>query len=569
MTKRFTAFLLVLALILVAASGIAVMSDAFAAETKIAVIADIHIQSEEYYTAENFEYYLGQNKMEHLSEAVFNTVVDEILADKKIETVLIAGDLVDKSDKKSHIAGAKIMRRLTAAGRKVFVINGNHDVELSAGASSTDTFFMENYEEFGYGDAISIHSESLSYAADFGEKYRLFAIDNNEYYSERAGKIKTLYNSGIHAWLETQLDKAVEDGKIPVAMIHQPVLPFMFDIIHSSLGIESGEKIMELLSKYGAEYIFTGHQHAQSVTEYAAKNGRKLYEVMTSSPVYFAPNYRTVSFRESKTVIKSHAITSVSGKYITDLLPKAARDLAESDYGKYMHDVLDPILKDTVLGVVKGVGGSNEKLGYLIENSVVKILEMPLYGEGDTVSRLLSPFGVKLPVVAGAETLLDLVPDVLEKAVGGDQNMSFEDPEIQLIVNCIKGIFVLMQEASESDMFSSSMNLDLVRLFEKGELEIISGGLIRFAGDLIGDISLGGFSIDIGGLKGISFLKPILIPLLDNFSKGLGTAVGECVHDTYLDFDMLIEDAVFGTVLFDVMNDKPPRNGNLIIPVRK
>ncbi len=69
----------------------------------------------------------GDNKMFDLSNEIMQALVDRVLAECP-DAVLVAGDLTKQGAKLSHLAMADYLHQITAAGIKVCVIPGNHDV---------------------------------------------------------------------------------------------------------------------------------------------------------------------------------------------------------------------------------------------------------------------------------------------------------------------------------------------------------------------------------------------------------------------------------------------------------
>ena len=49
---------------------------------------------------------------------ILDAVIDKLIADREIDTVLIAGDITHNGQKASHIEFEQKLRRLTAAGKK-------------------------------------------------------------------------------------------------------------------------------------------------------------------------------------------------------------------------------------------------------------------------------------------------------------------------------------------------------------------------------------------------------------------------------------------------------------------
>ena len=93
-------------------------------------------------------------------------------------------------------------------------------------------------------------------------------------------------------------------------MTHYPLLPFspIMNLIGDS-HLTDWQKVAETLADAGVDLIFTGHMHAQSVTDYTTAKGNTITDVQTGSFVGCPCAYRKVTFKDKNTVdIKSYTI---------------------------------------------------------------------------------------------------------------------------------------------------------------------------------------------------------------------------------------------------------------------
>jgi hypothetical protein len=121
-----------------------------------------------------FQTYLAQDrKLLAQSHAILDAVVGQItLAQPQV--VLVSGDLTKDGEFISHQDVTNHLAQLKAAGAKVFVCPGNHDVNNPHAASYNGAVatpvpsisaadFAALYSEFGYKDALARDPNSLSY----------------------------------------------------------------------------------------------------------------------------------------------------------------------------------------------------------------------------------------------------------------------------------------------------------------------------------------------------------------------------------------------------------------------
>ena len=118
----------------------------------------------------------------------------------------------------------KFRRFEEETGKQIYVINGNHDA--GKGEKETETSldeFREIYYEFGFNEALSTMEGNLSYTADLNEKYRLIASDSCDINrSTGDGMTEDRVN-----WVVEEAEKAINEGKYPILMMHHNLLDHM------------------------------------------------------------------------------------------------------------------------------------------------------------------------------------------------------------------------------------------------------------------------------------------------------------------------------------------------------
>ena len=95
----------------------------------LAILADIHYYAPELGTTGSaFQDYLaGDRKMLVESKTTLASAIHSI-KQSNAQIVLICGDLTKDGELLCHQQVAQALRQLTSVGKKVFVINGNHDI---------------------------------------------------------------------------------------------------------------------------------------------------------------------------------------------------------------------------------------------------------------------------------------------------------------------------------------------------------------------------------------------------------------------------------------------------------
>ncbi len=273
------------------------------------------------------------------TESINNSVFEWLETAQDADTVLIAGDLSFNGEKESHIGFVKLLDKLRAVGKKVYVVTADHDFKehpfafnetgrIEPEGTQRDELF-EIYNSFGFGDAIAVDREHLSYVAQLSDGVRLLALNND---GSRDG-IRN-FDAAQVDWIKQQTAKARADGQMMIAMNHFPLLPPqpVFTLISSTMQRDSA-KAAKLLADEGVNIVFTGHMHQQSVNEYVTEKGNKLWDVCTGSIIADPAVIRLVTIRDESTV----EIKSVP-------TPDFAWDTKGKDCKQYLQDTFDAMI---------------------------------------------------------------------------------------------------------------------------------------------------------------------------------------------------------------------------------
>lgn len=278
------------------------------------------------------------------SEAIIDSTIDFLLADKEIDILLVSGDNVCDGERAGHYALQKKLRRLTDAGKKVFLITGTHDLHPEPKGYSeekgeyiaegcTRQELIEIYGEFGYNDAIAVHPDTFSYVAKLDEHIRLFVLND-----DGIG-----FEDGFHGyfddelnWIKEQLEEGKTSGDTMLVMGHHPLLapsPFYaFYCKDQMLG--NCEEIAELFADYGVRFMFTGHTHMQNINYFDTPKGNRIYDINTASLIAYPSPIRRMELTEKTLKVETLHISHID------------YDLKGMSYMTYSKEHFDYMLKD-------------------------------------------------------------------------------------------------------------------------------------------------------------------------------------------------------------------------------
>jgi 3',5'-cyclic AMP phosphodiesterase CpdA len=271
-------------------------------DAAFAVISDLHVYDASLgSTGEAFEE-VKRSDRKLLLESIdlLDIAIEQILI-SNAQFLLVSGDLTKDGELINHQLVAEKLAVLNEAGIKVYVTPGNHDVNnpeafsFSGAAktpvqSITPEEFAEIYADFGYRDALSRDTNSLSYLAEPIPGLWLLSIDACRYRENKPGQ--DLINSGKISqatldWITGILKDAQQQGIPVMAMMHHGVVEHWEGQakLHPDYLIEDYQHFGRFLASYDVRLVFTGHYHAQDVTQGIFAGGKYIFDVETGSLV--------------------------------------------------------------------------------------------------------------------------------------------------------------------------------------------------------------------------------------------------------------------------------------------
>lgn len=240
-------------------------------ELTIVHVSDMHYFSPSLIENEDFMWKVAMEsdgKDTVQSALIAQAFVDDMIK-LKPDAVVVTGDLTLNGEEASHEELRDLLGKLKDIGIEVYVMTGNHDVNMTAyrytndGVEEVPSFGSQRFEDhwwdFGYGDALSQDRWSNSYIAKLNEKTWLLAVDSN------TGSKGTIRKSTLD-WIDENLAKAKQEGIRVISATHQN--PF----VHNEnfvwgYQLNNAAALIELYEKYGVEVNLSGHLHVQTIVE--------------------------------------------------------------------------------------------------------------------------------------------------------------------------------------------------------------------------------------------------------------------------------------------------------------
>lgn len=279
--------------------------------------------------------------------AIIDAGFRQIADDKETDVILIPGDLVYRGEYQSHVGFRERLYKLKEQGKKIYLITARHDYGGESAEFDGDQIvpvpgmpreeLRDFYRDFGFDSAISEHKESMSYVAQLADGIRLLALNCDGDCKD----FKGLWDNQIE-WALEQIQKAHVEGQYIFAMTHYPLLPFssVMNLIGDAK-LTDWEKTAITFADAGLDLIFTGHMHAQAITDYTTEKGNMITDVQTGCFVGCPCAYRKVTFKDSHTLeIKSYTIHD----FDYDKQGKTAQEYFQWRFDRMINVKMDEIL---------------------------------------------------------------------------------------------------------------------------------------------------------------------------------------------------------------------------------
>ncbi|SBW04510.1 metallophosphoesterase [uncultured Dysgonomonas sp.] len=293
---------------------------------RIGVITDTHYLSEKLmddgYALQDYIQVSGKNIKD--APAVLDKVLDDYLH-SDIQVLLVSGDMTKDGEKQSHLDFVNKLKPLQDKGVKVFVIPGNHDINMPNSvefkgnktlpvSNVTPKEFTDIYASCGYNNALLRDTASLSYVALLDAHTWLVAIDAARYkeYKTRSisgGKI----SSDTEKWLVEVLDEARLQNVTVIGMMHWGLTEH---IVYQSMFfkdylVDDWKRLANLFADKGMKAVFTGHFHSNDISAFTSDKGNTIYDIETGTLSGYPFSYRFIELSEKGMDIKTKNVTSL------------------------------------------------------------------------------------------------------------------------------------------------------------------------------------------------------------------------------------------------------------------
>ena len=300
-----------------------------------------------------------------LLEAFLDEVIEE-----KPSALVLSGDITMNGERMNHEELAGRLARVQDAGVQVLVIPGNHDINnghaavyYGAEKESVDSIdgedFYEIYRRYGYDQALSRDSSSLSYVYALDEKNWLLMLDSCQY--EPENKVEGRIKESTLAWMDEQLLKAREQGIFVLPIAHHNLLA-QSRMYTTQCAMDNNSEVIDLLQKYRLPLFFSGHLHVQRVRKHKAEPGVDdgaygIQEIITDALSIPPCQYGEVVWDEDGSISYETRSVDVSGW--ARKTGSGNPDLL--DFEDWSYRYIQKLISDQIRGVVQNLGEDVER----------------------------------------------------------------------------------------------------------------------------------------------------------------------------------------------------------------
>lgn len=270
-----------------------------------------HLSQNAYSDGDVFQCFVqnGDGKLLHYSDAILDAFFDD-LKNKKADILILAGDLTCNGERESHLELAQKLDTVKKNGTQIFVIPGNHDIEnpwarnfIGDQIENTDSItsqdFATIYEKFGYSNALSRDSDSLSYLATPSEDLWLLMLDSVKYQDnknrsspEKGGYLskKTLN------WIQQSSELAKANDAQLLAVMHHSLLDHS-QLINKDFTVDQQSEVLKTLLGADIKLVLTGHVHLQDIKSYQREEDAKtIHDIATSCLIAYPNQYGILNY---------------------------------------------------------------------------------------------------------------------------------------------------------------------------------------------------------------------------------------------------------------------------------
>lgn len=454
-----------------------------------ATASDVHYYPESLakYKSEAFYTYLqGSNIIYEDMDSILDSTFAALKKDaetKGLKYLCLSGDLTTNGEYEGHVALAERLREFEKeSGIKVFVTNGNHDINNSnasafvtedgmktAARKTTPQEFYEIYHEFGFDQSYAQFKDftcgedgALSYAVKLDGGYRLIVADGGKYTHYNTASGKDEHETGgslsdeLVEWILAQAKDATDNNETPIFVTHWNLsgMNYLHEYLLQGFVIDDCYKLQELFADNGINYAFSGHQHVSDLDITYSDNGEPMYSIITPTLSEFPFSFRETLFERDA----NGTVTATFEQYHCDEAQSVVNGETGAPYARNYRETT---------GFRKQMGnGSGSEYLMRIVKSLLSDYIVGMQAEGSVVAFIEKKFNIDIK---------DMLNELINNA---GSSITTENETANKIIEYLKPFFKLLIKFIR-DEIKQEAGLDIVE------------NVMSFIGDLDSQIMTG------------------------------------------------------------------------------
>ncbi|MDR2526104.1 MAG: metallophosphoesterase [Oscillospiraceae bacterium] len=365
---------------------------------------------------------------------LLDAALEAFVQAKDCPILLISGDLTGGGLVAEHRAMRERLRRVRAAGKRVYVITATHDYGLGDIRSMPEglppfearteggTYRSELrgiYDEFGFADAISEY-ERNSYTAQLSGRVRLLALNDDGDGHDFCG-----FSEGQMEWALEQISKAKQAGQLIFGMTHHPSQPPspIYPVISKRDMLGNYEENTRRLANAGLRVLFTGHSHIHNIAPTVTPEGNPYWDVNTGAIAPFPNKFRALALEEETGLLRvtTHRVPDVSFNGVSQ------REAAAAHFDARLRNIFEHLDTDYEAFARHDAGAMSMRYEKAMS------LRLPLHWGGRVINRMsLGGLGVllccrhKIPKAVRSDSFKELVLTLIRNIYSGEEKYNAE-----------------------------------------------------------------------------------------------------------------------------------------------
>lgn len=290
---------------------------------------------------------------DHYSAAILDAALEAFLNEPDCGILLISGDLTQNGHADEHCALLPRLRRVQAAGKRVYVITATHDYGLDyieecpddgadplgrEGGRMYQSDLRGLYDAFGFRDSIAEFRRN-SYVAQLAPGIRLLALND-----DGDGRAFCGYYEDQMQWILAQIEQAKRDGQVLLGMTHHPTMPPspIYPLISARDMLGNYEETTDRLGDAGLRAMFTGHTHMHSVSIKTTPGGSIYHDINTGSLISYPGYFREIVIEGRHMSVTTKAFPDFY--YTPEQMP--IHDFLEKDFDSFLRGLIENAADD-------------------------------------------------------------------------------------------------------------------------------------------------------------------------------------------------------------------------------